>query len=230
MVESFWPESTARACGEEVRQAFAGDPPFAHRPAGETTDVRIYGFDKLNIRAAEFGRAFDSQVASYTAYRSVLLCTMANLVTRADYGSGGMWHRDGFVPALKVIVYLGDVSERNGPFQIIKNSHVWGREFSRDHARYGWRFRTNRLGSKVDVLLAEQPERVFSFTGKAGSAIVFDTSAIHTGAPLLEGERVALTNYYVAQDEITPALYDLYSPLVTSAASYWKDGKVYPIG
>lgn len=122
------------------------------------------------------------------------------------------------------------MSERNGPFQIIKNSHVWGREFSRDHARYGWRFRTNRLGSKVDVLLAEQPERVFSFTGKAGSAIVFDTSAIHTGAPLLEGERVALTNYYVAQDEITPALYDLYSPLVTSAASYWKDGKVYPIG
>ena len=38
-----------------------------------------------------------------------------------NLGSGGNWHRDSVNPSLKSMVYLVDVDQKNGAFEIITN-------------------------------------------------------------------------------------------------------------
>lgn len=233
IIENFWTAAQCAEAADEIRKLFAARPEVVQRPKGEQTDSRIYGVEKLSQIVSQFSHhpMLDGFIANYTSYPSGLIHTLANIVDRPAYfGSGGRWHRDGFVPQLKTLMYLTDVTEDNGPFQVIADSHAWGEHFERDHRRYRLRFRENRVGSKADALKAREPDRVISVLGPAGTMVVFDTSAIHTGAPLKTGERIALTNYYTGTAEIGRPLYDLYSPVVMSHDSYLSEGQVRSFG
>ena len=126
---------------------------------------------------------------------------MVNHVTAEDCpeGSGGGWHRDSFSKQYKAFVYLTEVeSESQGPLCLLRGSNHWlVRLTSILHrlATGGHRFsdRTiralERLGLESEVVLAPP-----------GIPFFADTTLIHRGLPIVEGERVAATVYMFDED------------------------------
>jgi hypothetical protein len=227
IIENFMPRSFCMDCMGEVERSFAQYPSVVHQPRVEQADTRIFGVEKVSPLCAAFADdpRLQGFVAGYTD-NAALMFTLANIIDIPnEFGSGGMWHRDGFLPELKCILYLNDVNADNGPFRLIADSHAMGRYHRRDMRRYGMTFMQNRIGTVADRLIEREPERMITATGPAGTLVLFDTSVIHTGAPLKSGKRVALTNYYTDQRNITEALRDHYSPLVLGPDSYYAGGE-----
>ena len=143
--------------------------------------------------------------------------TLTNKVeaTGAKYGSGGGgWHRDSYFRQFKSLLYLNDVNEDNGPFQIIQNSHN-RKQKSKD-------IKSANLGSlqvgfeeeTVNRILKDEPDRLRTLTGKAGTVIMVDSSAVHRGQPVKKGVRYALTNYFFEKTQLNSHLVEHFSPLV----------------
>lgn len=165
------------------------------------SDNRLYGAEILsdNIKLFHDNEMFEKLCQSYLKTPCTNQYTLA---ARLDYkegnlGSGGGWHRDTpFKKQFKSIVYLSDVSEDNGPFEYIIGSHKNESYFNFlnhgiDTSKY--RFTEKEL-EKIDSLKDYQHEK---FTAKKGTLILVDTSGIHRGMPIKEGNRYALTNYFI---------------------------------
>lgn len=111
-----------------------------------------------------------------------------------NLGSGGGWHFDSLSPQLKVIFYLTDVSQKNGPFQIVERS---------ENKRFRQNYIIKNLKRK-DILRVRdtiKEESVKTLTGKKGDGFLINTSSIHRGKPLQEGERRAITYYVFSSDQ-----------------------------
>jgi predicted 2-oxoglutarate/Fe(II)-dependent dioxygenase YbiX len=54
----------------------------------------------------------------------------------------------------------------------------------------------------IDPFLSRVGKDVVPIEGPAGTLVLFDSSLIHSGLPIREGQRYAITNYYYAADEI----------------------------
>ncbi|GFE82583.1 hypothetical protein GCM10011487_45830 [Steroidobacter agaridevorans] len=164
-------------------------------------DTRIVGVEKLSPYAHEFANdpLLLRLAEMYAGGAETLFYCMANHVTyRGGYGSGGEWHRDSFRRELKALIYLTDVTDADGPFALVKRSSGNGRIFIDTLRMALW-------GVKDPTRLKDAGERLgyHAIRAKAGTLVLFDTSAIHTGIPIKEGhERLALTNYYVATKDI----------------------------
>lgn len=133
-------------------------------------------------------------------------------------GSGAGWHRDSFVSQVKTLLYLDDVDEENGPFQYVMGSQRLGAKLGdRRRARIGWRQR--RLPDEaVERLLAAEPERLRTVTGRAGTLVLADTTGIHRGMPIRRGQRHALTNYFYPRWQVDAALLAHLRPMLVPAA------------
>jgi hypothetical protein len=199
LVPEFKPRSWCAAAINELAMTDKSSTTFARE------DTRIFGAEKKSTHAAEF--ANDPQLldlASWYARSDVrLLFCMANKVVHkpgVEHGSGGEWHRDGFGPEIKALVYLTDVSESDGPFALLAGSH---RSILRDTLKLGWAMLCGHVSGLQATRLKDAGERLGRkqvITAKAGTLILFDTSAIHTGTPPQPGaERLALTNYYISE-------------------------------
>jgi hypothetical protein len=102
------------------------------------------------------------------------------------------WHRDSGVPSqplypaarvIKAFIYLSDVEEDAGPLGVVPGSHKL--------ASGPWE--TTRRGFRSSMTLdAEMPQAAMpncvSFTGKAGTALLFDTACWHTAMPNTSGK------------------------------------------
>ena len=90
-------------------------------------DFRILGSEELSENIKKFGN--NKQLNKLAnAYYAVPACngfTLAGkmITTGHEYGSGGAWHRDSYLRQFKSLIYLNDVTEDNGPFQVIIDSH-----------------------------------------------------------------------------------------------------------
>jgi hypothetical protein len=113
-----------------------------------------------------------------------------------NLGSGQGWHRDRLdFKQTKSIIYLSDVSIKNGPFQYIEKSHK-PHHLIHDSLSYGKELLRNRISSDhVDSLISTTPNRLKTFNAKAGTLILVDVRGIHRGMPIVEGDRYAMTNY-----------------------------------
>jgi hypothetical protein len=107
-------------------------------------------------------------------------------------GSGGSWHVDSHSTQFKAMIYLSDVSEKNGPFEVVPGSHrpKWFLLFLLKN----W-LRLNSTTRFEDSII--QKYDTVKILGKMGTLVLFNPLLVHRGAPLIEGERFALTNYYV---------------------------------
>lgn len=163
------------------------------------SDTRLFGIDYKLDFFRDFFNKDQNLMGIYKKYISKAMMNsliMANkLVYRENnLGSGGTWHRDDKDGRqLKFIMYLTDVTTRNGNFKYVTNTHSWSsklvtRKFLRTTLA-DYRF--------TDEQIANLPSKyeVRDITGKAGDLIIVDTSGIHRGTPILEGERIALTQY-----------------------------------
>lgn len=160
-------------------------------------EFRIFGSEKIDEEIKNF---FSNKklinVGSKCLGRRVLnLMTMANMIKgeKKNLGSGGGWHRDDINFQFKAIVYLCDVNDENGPFQIVKNSNKFF-NIIKDSMKLKVSVLHSRIEDKSISLLDQK--RIETIKGKAGTLILVDTSLIHRGKPLVNGCRYALTNYY----------------------------------
>jgi len=182
-------------------------------------DLRIFGAEELSENIKKF---FDDPLLNKLAesYNAVPTCCAFTLAGRIkatgheeEFGSGGPWHRDSYFRQFKSLIYLNDVDENNGPFQLIHQSHMT-KEEDRKTANLE-HMQSSFLQDTVDKIIKVNPDRLKSLTGKAGTLVLVDTSIIHRGIPLKKGVRYALTNYFFERSQINSHLIEHFSPLVS---------------
>lgn len=110
--------------------------------------------------------------------------------------SGAGWHRDNHVCQFKAICYLTDVSIKNGNFQFITNS-------TKDHIGMPKSRGINIEGNSrykdelIEELLKNNDKcKLYNIIGDKGTVLLVDTTNIHRGNIIKEGERYAITQYY----------------------------------
>jgi len=184
------------------------------------SDLRVFGSEELSENIKKFANHdfLNKFTNHYNGSETLNGFTLANRIEYNDLskklGSGGGWHRDSIYRQCKAILYLNDVNERNGAYQIIQNSHKLT-SMLKDNKKTNSYFEYVRFSDEqVSDILKKDPKRLQTVTGKAGTLILKDCSAIHRGSPLKEGKRYALTNYFFRRKELTPQLVEHFSPIV----------------
>jgi len=185
------------------------------------SDLRIFGSEHFSENIMRFAdNKFLKTLANhYNTIETDNGFTLANVIEFSEdskkLGSGGGWHRDSKNRQFKAILYLNDVTEENGAYQIIKKSHKV-LPLLDDIKTGGLDYKIVRYSDQqINKILNKNPERLHTITGKAGTLIIKDCSAIHRGSPLKSGIRYALTNYYFYLSQMNKELVEHFSPLVS---------------
>ncbi len=165
------------------------------------SDIRIFGSEKISNKIFKY---FDDNMCRQIGncyYKGELknLMTMANktIFVENNEGSGQGWHRDGLNFQYKSILYLVDVNENNGPFELIKKSQK-----DLNILKSCLKFNLNPFNTRISneivnkIISKSNYNCLKTITGEAGDLILVDTSLIHRGRPLKNNKRLALTNYY----------------------------------
>ena len=112
-----------------------------------------------------------------------------------ETNSGGGWHRDAHEIQFKTIMYLSDVTEKNGCFNFITKSQ---KKFIGNPEPRTISYSTRFSNETIEKLLKTNKNCIkHDIIGKKGTIIIADTSYIHRGKVIEEGERYAITNYYI---------------------------------
>lgn len=217
VVPDFYDYGTCMQLRVEVEEAILRYPNAVHIMSGGA-DRRVFGAEL----AGPGIRAFAEDSRLLAAARATLSGNAANAFTLAgsisysdgNLGSGEGWHRDSFFNQFKAIVYLSDVTERNGPFEYITESHRLRDKLS-DYRAYRIPLTDSRISdSLVEGLIEAEPSRHKVFTASMGTLLLVDTTGIHRGMPLKAGERFALTNYYFPATRLGSELMDYFQPVL----------------
>lgn len=163
-------------------------------------DHRLFGLDAVDeeVRAVAFAPFVLNLLQRYQSasrYEGFALCARLE-ATSKNRGSGQGWHRDAAAyQQVKCMVYLSDVAGENGPFQYIAGSHR-PTDVVRCAGKYGFEVNQHRFtDAQVQRLLDAETSRLRTLTAPAGTAILFDSRAIHRGMPIVSGTRYAITSY-----------------------------------
>ena len=175
-------------------------------------DQRIHGFENVFAFNKEF---LDHVVLIAEQYHKTPFSHFSILAAKLTFhegnlGSGGGWHRDSaYRSQVKVIVYLTDVRNENGPFEYLPKTH------SSLHKLKSYGLGSAKLRfTKEDVQGMEIKPDVL--TGPAGTSIVVDTKGIHRGRPIESGCRYALTFYFFDNGDISPNIRQLINGPLSS--------------
>lgn len=180
-------------------------------------DLRIYGIENVSSKMSFFSsNTILRDIASiYNKTETNNAFTLAAKLpyTFGNLGSGGGWHRDSCIKQFKAILYLSDVTEKNGPLQLIDKSNrltyklIDARKANQPYM--GYRF----TSEQIKKILYNNPSRLVSFCAPAGTLILVDTSCIHRGKPIENGCRYTLFNYYYPKTKIDTQLLNQFSPI-----------------
>ena len=123
------------------------------------------------------------------------------VIATPNEGRGAqLWHRDGSDKKItKVLVYLNDVDERNGPFQYMRGTHYKGalRDVLAWTSSGVWSSDAGRTANMLDGHREVFEGKDVICTGKAGQVIFADTSGFHRGGLCEAGyRRMIELSYY----------------------------------
>lgn len=165
------------------------------------SDKRLYFIETLDEMFNKFyiNPEIRNVLAAYTGTKNpkgMLLGSRIDFID-GNLGSGGGWHRDSPVThQFKAICYLNNVSESNGPFQYIKESHCKSKvllSYLKNVFRAGqYRFSDKEISNYLVTMNTE----VTSVIGDAGTLVCTDTKGIHRGKPIQVGSRYVLFCYF----------------------------------
>lgn len=185
----------------------------------EKDDQRLFGVENCLKGAGLLCNDEKLSIISDLVNRDRTRCffTLGGYLKAGQNGSsGGGWHRDAFLSQFKAMLYLTDVNEENGPFQLIPHSHRFTNVL-RAISRGGlseWQDRlTDGEAKKVEKALGLERK---TFVAKAGTLILFNSTTIHRGKPIENGERSALTNYYFSHSRETSSISKQFAPMLTA--------------
>ncbi len=196
VIEDFMPDSICASYRNHIDQLIGSYPERVTR----RSDERIYGVERVSeiLKSYADQPFFQIMGHDYTTHTQLGFLLAARMkFNQGNLGSGEGWHRDSFVYRLKAILYLTDVNENNGPFEYMLGSHKLSSvlKVNRLFRESRTRFSDAEIEKvKEQLQLSSKP-----FYAKKGTLILADTSGIHRGVPMLEGERYALTHYYFAK-------------------------------
>jgi hypothetical protein len=212
VVDNFFTLDECTSIREEIPQIFKQRPEYVHR----RSDQRFFGIDKLIPLARDFATypLFQELASAVNRAPTRTAFTLANILSASTQGSSGEgWHRDSFFSQFKSMVYLTDVNEENGPFEILVGSHRL-EQILKDIKTADLNCMQNRLSdNEVDKLIAKHPERLKTFIAPAGTLILFNSSTIHRGRPIKSGQRIAMTNYMFEESQIGDWMLKHFAPL-----------------
>ena len=177
------------------------------------SDDRLFGAERFDRKILDFhSNKIASRLASCVNHtESLAAFTLAGRLSQENSSSGEGWHRDAFYSQFKAMVYLTDVEESNGPFEILKGSHRLG-NILKDMKIANLDFHQYRLeNTHIETLVNSGRYTLNPLTGPAGTLIYFDSSAVHRGRPLKEGCRVSLTTYFYEKGRIGPDLFKQFN-------------------
>lgn len=213
IIDNFWGEEKCRQARAEVDRIIDSYPEYVHPSA--KADKRVYGANNVSELISEFNtNPLLTEIANaYNEEPTRAAFTLAARlpVEAENLGSGEGWHRDAFFRQFKAIIYLSDVGPDNGPFQMLKDSQQTLRVLSDIKAGKLGYMQYRLDDDEVERILKKEPERLITYTAKAGTLILVDTSTIHRGKPIEKGIRYALTNYYFQNDRIDSAMYEKFN-------------------
>lgn len=219
IVANYWDETKCAKARLEIDRLINEYPEYINpRPQADT---RIFGAESLSELISEFSSSpsFEAVANAYNGIPTGNAFTMAAKMPfkSNNPGSGDGWHRDAFFRQFKAIIYLSDVELENGPFQFVKGSHRL-LNVLKDLWVGGLSYMQYRIrDDQIDKIIKKNPARLTTYTAKAGTLILVDTSSIHRGMPIEKGVRYALTNYYFPKTRITECLYKQFSPVANKS-------------
>jgi Phytanoyl-CoA dioxygenase (PhyH) len=171
------------------------------------SDNRAYAAENVSPLVREyFEDPFFSRLArAYLGNDQECFFTLANKVVPKPgcKGSGGGWHRDTTNERqFKSIMYVDDVTDSTGPFELVPTSHhvrsIVG-SILNSGVRFGqYQFQEDEIQRILDDCHLESRR----FTAKAGTVVIADTSCLHRGSPISAGARYAITNYFFSREKI----------------------------
>jgi len=199
VLPNYFDSNWCKKCQDELDTVIQNNPKLV----ASREDERIFGAENASPIFKEFhDNPFFQEIADiYMGEHSPPIYTLAaRIIHNKDIplGSGGDWHRDAHLRLIKTLVYLEDVTDKNGPFQFIKSSNDFNQnQYNEDIKLMNVQYRDKRFTPKtLEPLLDKNPNRLTTFTAKKGTVIFVDTSGLHRGMPLISGKRYALFNYY----------------------------------
>lgn len=217
VLSEYFDKTFCDKCIEDIKSVIQNHKNLVHND--DTGDQRVVGIEELsaNIKKFSIESLFLRLANAYNTTPTVNAFTLSGKIIAMGnkYGSGGPWHRDSFLRQFKSIIYLNDVNEDTGPFQIIPNSHKIS-NINKDTKLANLDPMQSSFSEEIiDKILKNEDRDITSIIGKAGSVILVDTSCIHRGKPVKIGTRYALTNYYFEKSQINSRLVEHFSPIVS---------------
>jgi hypothetical protein len=215
VIPGFWTSEKCDHARQEIDRLILEYPAYVNKNA--KADQRIYGANNASPLLDSFGS--DPKLLSIaTAFNRTETVNAFTLAARmptssGNLGSGEGWHRDAFFRQFKAIMYLSDVGPENGPFQLLEHSQR-PEQIIKDMKRADLGYMQYRIEEpQVARLVGQEPDRLRTFTAKAGTLILVDTSTLHRGMPIQAGTRYALTNYYFPIDSVDQSMYEKFDVL-----------------
>ena len=217
VISDFFDKNSCASCVKDMDWMFENKKEFVH--SSDYADSRIFGAEELSENIMKFANneLLNKLANAYNAVPTSNGFTLAGKIaaTGHEYGSGGSWHRDSYFRQFKSLLFLTDVDEENGPFQVVLASHD-AKKISSDSKSANLESMQCTFNQEtVKKILTDEPERLKTLTGKAGTLVLVDTSTIHRGIPLKNGIRYALTNYFFENSQINSHLVEHFSPIVS---------------
>lgn len=204
VINDYVSSDVAQSLSDRVKANFAtySDSVISY---DDGTDMRLFGIERVDKSFEFFSNnpPVDKMYHAIQGYPKVSnKVLMANIVTarqnhQNNMGSGGGWHRDSpYTNQFKSFLFLKDVQIENGPLTYLKGSHT--RESIRRFCKATglpsgqYRFTDIEIENATKILDFSEVK----VTCKAGTMLLANTRGLHRGAPIIAGERVAITSYY----------------------------------
>lgn len=213
VIENYWPTEKCDACRQEFEQAIEAHPEHVRR----YSDTRIFGAEHFSALIKEFHDDPMLAAISDAIVGRATFCafTLANIVTshEGSKGSGEGWHKDMSFRQFKAFLYLNDVGDDCGPFELIPRSHKLSAYLK--NIRDGkLNFRNLRISDEqVSAIQNDSGMKSRRMAFPKGTLLLVNTACIHRGAPPEGGERYALTNYYIEPEQITDEFLEAFAPV-----------------
>ena len=135
-------------------------------------DKRIFGIDQVLTVARKLAQDLNFLEIAEMVNKEPTCClfTMGNWLKSGNNGSSGSgWHRDSFFSQFKALLYLTNVTEDNGPFEILAGSHHLSSVLS-GIDKVGLDFMQNRISNnEVEIFERKLSLKRKTFTGNAGT-------------------------------------------------------------
>lgn len=166
-------------------------------------DTRYWEVDASQIatlrRLKDFAEAHFVEVVGRPPARSFIMVNRID-AGKSPAGSGAGWHRDSFRTQYKAIVYITDVErESQGAFCFVPSSNA--PLFRLASALYRVLTGGNRYSDRLMSVLLRAGVSRRVVLSKAGIPFFVNTSMIHRGLPISEGQRIAATVYMFGEDD-----------------------------